>query len=626
MKSRIVRPAVVLWVLELSAASCAAAEPLARDTLGRTVKLRILVDKVMQPQEGWVTKEWMVKATAQAGFNVLSPRHGHDRLEEVRQVAQWCEKYGIYYMPWMRGTLEAPKGSGSEGKRVVWAGGNEQSLWSPNSDGFWEWTSKYIIEYAKISAQNKHLMGVFLDYENYSPGGSGNCYDLSYDDVILGKFAKAKGIQLPELDLSKRKGWLEEQGLHEEFSKFQINHWRERCRALRQAVDRFDPTFQFCVYPAPGTPFMVEAAYPEWATKQAPIILADPSVYGRPSRFLPQKESLESNRQKLLTAMEVPKKASVPFIYAGGIDPVVTGADPEFSAKNAVMICEVSDGYWIFYEGPTYTKQDHADYWKWFTWANKAIAAGNFAAWHEPRQAPEDWSLDIFNRASERPKVIAPAVTGEKVEFPVVRLRGENLILLACKAGQPVEVVLKNEPVARYQSLLMWDLRDPALSKVASGTIPHNETGSVRFTPQAGGLYLLGASAGSCAYSVMSTNAPVGLYARDGLSLIYGAKRFYFKVPAGATEFTLSIKGAGGETVRLNVFDPGGDQAATGQTTLQNTEAQVKVAVGGLAGKTWSLETTRADEGVLEDNTIKLDPKLPPTLSLTPGHVFDLSP
>ena len=33
---------------------------------------------------------------------------------------------------------------------------------------------------------------------------------------------------------------------------------------------------------------------------------------------------------------------------AGGIDPAVRGADPEFSGKNAVAISEVTDGYWIF--------------------------------------------------------------------------------------------------------------------------------------------------------------------------------------------------------------------------------------------------------------------------------------
>ncbi len=622
----------VLWTALLSAmvgvaSPCAAAEKTAREDLGRGVKLRILVDKVMQPEADWVTEEWMVRATAEAGFNVWSPRLGHDRLYEVRQVTEWCTKYGICHMPWMRGSLSAPPGPQADGKRLVWAGGSEQPLWSPNSDEFWEWTSRYIVEYAKVSAQNEHLMGVFLDYENYAPGRKeGNLYSLSYDERILAKFAESKGIALPTLDPAKRKPWLEDQGLHDEFAAFQIDHWRQRCRKLREAVDAIEPTFQFCIYPAPGTPFMVEAIYPEWATEKAPLILADASTYGRSSRFLPEQEALRINREKLLSRMEVPKEAGIPFIYAGGIDPVVRGADPEFSGKNAVAISQVTDGYWIFYEGPTYTKQDHADYWKWFTWANRGIAEGNFQAQHEPRQTPEDWTLALFDELGERPKLVAPKGARGETEYPIVKLRGDNLLLLGCKAGQPVRVTLENQPVAHYKSLLAWDVRDDRLAKIASGMIPHGESDTIAFTPTSDGIHLLGASAGSCAYSLTSANVPVGLYAGEPCKFIHGAKRLYFRVPHGVQEFTLGIEGAGAETVRVNVFDPEGAQVATGQTTTDKAKTVVNVSAGDQAGKIWSLELTRADQGVLEDNSIRLDAKLVPVLSLVPEQVFDFGP
>jgi hypothetical protein len=286
----------VIALLTLSlvfALNCRADEKVKRHDLGRSVKMLILVDKVMQPQADWTTEEWMVKETAEASFNVFSPRRGHDRLDEVKLVNEWCRKYGIYHMPWMRGTLTSPDGAEADGKRVVWPSGNEQPLWSVNSDEFWEWTSNYIVEYAKISAEDDRLIGVFLDYENYSPGSEGNLYSLSYDDIIMTKFAQSRAMELPELELLKRMGWLEENGLHDEFSEFQINHWRERCRTLRKAVDEHNPEFQFCIYPAPGTPFMVQATYPEWATEKAPLILADASTYGRPSLYLDHSESLE---------------------------------------------------------------------------------------------------------------------------------------------------------------------------------------------------------------------------------------------------------------------------------------------------------------------------------------------
>lgn len=597
------------------------AQPPRREDLGRSVKLTILVDKVMQPTEDWVTKEWMVKEAAEAGFNVFSPRQGYDRLDEVVQVTEWCEKYGIYHMPWMRGTLTAPDGTEADGKRVVWASGNEQPLWSVNSDEFWQWTHRYIVEYARISAQNEHLMGVFLDYENYAPGKEGNLYSLSYDDLIMGQFAEAKDITLPELGPTERKGWLEEQGLHDAFSEFQVNHWRERCRTLREAVDAHNPQFQFCIYPAPGTPFMVQATYPEWATEQAPLILADAATYGRPSRFLPEAEAVAANRQRLLDRMKTPQEAGIPFMYAGGIDPVVTGADPEFCGKNAVMICDVTDGYWIFYEGPTY-EDDHPDYFHWFAWANKAIAESNFAAQHTPRETPEDWTLDVFGGAEAGLKLVPPPVTGETVELPLVRMRRENLILLAVKAGQPAKVVLRNHPVGRYTSLLAWDLRNAKMEKVASGMIPHNDQGTIEFTPDADGLYVLGASAGSCAYSIVSSNVPIGLSTVDGLSLIYGAERLYFSVPDGVEAFTIAATGSGAETVRVNVLAPDGSQAATGETTPEEQSVEVTAKTEGRAGQVWSLQVGRAAQGTLEDNSIKLDPALPPVLALSPAQVF----
>jgi len=527
-------------------------------------------------------------------------------------------------MPWMRGTVACPDTDESKGKRMLWAGGNEQLIWSPNSDEFWEWTGRYIVEYARMSKEQPALMGVFLDYENYFPNGSGNCYELSYDDLILGLFAKAQGIEMPTLEPARRKPWLEEQGLHAAFEEFQIAHWREKCRALRQAVDRHDPQFQFCIYPAPGTMFMVKACYPEWSTQAAPIILADPWVYGRPSRFLPQSEALESNRRKLLVGMEVPKTAGIPFIYAGGTDPVVAGADPEFCGKNTVMIAQVTDGHWIFYEGPTYSKQDHADYWKWYTWANRKIIEGDLEAWREPRENPEGWTEQIAKHAGAAGKLQPPEVTGNAVEYPLVKMRKENLVVIAARAGQAVEMALKNQPVGKYQDALVWRLYNVSMKELAAGNISPNEAGVASFTPSETGLYLMGLSAGGNAYSIVSSNAPVGLYAAEGLKLIGGADHLYFQVPQGAAEITLTSKGDPNENAKLRVLGPDGTERASGQTSAAKNPVSLTVPVGEDSGKVWSVTVAKPDEGAFEDNVLTAGVGLAPIFSLVPGDVFGI--
>ncbi len=222
-------------------ATCAA-ERVPRSELGRSVKMTVLVDKVMQPEAGWHTEEWMVKEAADAGFNVWSPRRGHDNLDELLLVNEWCAKYGMYHMPWMRGTLTAPEGEAADGKRLVWASGSEQPLWSPNSDEFWAWTTKYIVAYAKMAADDETMMGVFLDYENYAPGAhGGNLYSLSYDDEIMSAFATAQGIEFPEMGFARREPWLKGEGLSEAFEEFQIAHWRDDLSRVGHRSGPADP-------------------------------------------------------------------------------------------------------------------------------------------------------------------------------------------------------------------------------------------------------------------------------------------------------------------------------------------------------------------------------------------------
>ena len=612
---------MVALVLFCSPTPTVEAQQPKRSGLGRKDKLRILVDKVMLPEESWIAKEWIVRETAEAGFNVFSPRLGHDRLDEVREVTKWCEKYGIFHIPWMRGTLSAPGGAQADGKRILWASGTEQPLYSACSDEFWEWTTRYIVEYAKLSAQSDHIFGVFLDYENYARGGSGNLYQITYEDVIFEPFLKSQKIELPELPPDGRKSWLEEQQLHEEFAQFQIDHWRQRCRKLRAEVDKHDPAFQFCIYPSPGTPFMVQACYQEWSTKGGPIILGDPWVYGRPSRYLPQAEALEANKQKLVNGMTIPQEAGIPFIYSGGIDPVVTGADPEFCGKNALMISDVTDGYWVFYEGPKY-KEDHRDYFRWFKWANDRITSGDLNAWHEPRETPDEWVLDVFNKSHGGLVPVSATTADEKTTLAKIRFRKENLFLLAGKRGEPVRVTFQNLPVAKYVNLLAWDLRDPDGKKITSGTIPHDQQGTVAFTPEKDAVYFLGASSGGCAYSLLDSNVAAAVCTGYGASFIHAGGPTYFHVPKDTHEFTIKATGWGAETVRVNVFDPEGEQVTTGQTTLQETTVEIRVKVADGAGKTWSLSTAKADKGVVEDYSLEFSENMPPVLSLTPQQVF----
>ncbi len=597
-------------------ATCVFAAPEPGD-LGETVKFRLLVDKVMHKAADATSAEWVVKETAEAGFNVYSPRLGYKNHEMVREVTDWCAASDIYHMVWMRGTLLAPEGEESAGKRCVWANGHQERLWSPNSDEFWDWTTRHIIEYARISGESPHLLGVILDYENYAPGeGVGFLYPYSYDDIILGKFAEAQKIDLPELALDERASWLDAQGLHEQFKQFQLAHWRERCRALREAVDAHNPDFRFVVYPGPGQPFTGQAAGIEWSTERAPVIFATPRTYGRITKFAPQPATIEANGGILSDLVAEAEALDVPFHYLGGIDPVVQGADPEFCGRNAAVLAERGDGYWVFYEGPTY-EEDHPDYFRWFARANEAIEAEDWQFALRERETPVSWSLD--------PRVVSagtvpPEWTGEVVQFPATFFRGDYLLLVNARVDEEVSLTLRLNALGRQWAKLFYVVHDPDGTRVAGGSID-DRTAQIRFTPAQDGLHLVGLSAGRWggAWRVVSANAPVGVQWPERLHTIHGVTRLFFHVPEGMEAFSLGVSGSGRETARGILRGPEGETVASKQTSPEETSVALSAdATPGV----WSVQVTEADTGVLEDASVLRDEKLPPVISLAAEHVF----
>lgn len=386
-----------LVVLLVSTLSCAA--PNRYPVAGPQEKYRVLVDKVLMRHNKWVMTEQHIKEIKAAGFNIVCPRIGGADMARVRRVSKLAGKHGLFHVAWMRGSRPT-----KTGLKYLHADGRDQTIYSPNADELWDWMTELILGHARVSTEVPAMIGTFLDFENYAPGKPDNCYSLSYDDKIMGEFAAAKKIALPILEPAERYPWLRKQGLHNAFQTFQIDSWRARCRKLREQIDAINPRYLLIVYPGPGTFLVREAAYPTWATEQAPLILADACTYGRPSAFLPHASSLMSNRGRLGPNFESARASNIPFIYMGGIDPVCKGADPEFCAKNAVMISELTDGYWVFYEGPDYEK-DHPDYFAWFKRANTDIAAGQFALQHEERSEPENLGEATVDRKTDKPQI-----------------------------------------------------------------------------------------------------------------------------------------------------------------------------------------------------------------------------
>ncbi|MCA9449349.1 MAG: hypothetical protein KC931_19675, partial [Candidatus Omnitrophica bacterium] len=117
-------------------------------------------------------------------------------------------------------------------------------------------------------------------------------------------------------------------------------------------------------------------------------------------------EAMKKNRHILVERMAFVRNRGVCHHYIGGVDPMVTGADPEFTAKNAAMIAEISDGYWNFYEGPTYGDPDHDLYLDWLKKANADIISGSYELYWGERETPDLRSpAVIFDPSDPRKKI-----------------------------------------------------------------------------------------------------------------------------------------------------------------------------------------------------------------------------
>ncbi|OHB77812.1 MAG: hypothetical protein A2Z25_18320 [Planctomycetes bacterium RBG_16_55_9] len=595
----------------------------ARQALGGRDKFRVLVDKVLSRSNGWIMTEKHIDEIHEAGFNVIVPRQGGDDMVQVRRVAEMAARRGMFYMAWMRGTLATTTGT-----RVVWQDGSVQDLYSPNAEELWDWMGQLILGHARLSVENPAMVGSFLDFENYTRRKQGNCYELSYDTKILAEFAAKRGLALPELKPEQRYPWLKDNGLFDAFRDFQIDSWRRRCRRLRRQIDAVNPRFQLIVYPR-GPLFFEEAIYPEWATPEAPLIVADHSTYGRRGE-LPHDEALEWNAKALESGLAHARSKNVPFVYIGGIDPAVKGADPEFCGKNAVMISEATDGYWIFYEGPEYTEPSHAAYFTWFSRANRAIAARQFDFWKQPRQEPDpvmavrDRLLRQF--CGDTTALFSTEAMPEGAEKTACTVRGQTLFAVLLRAGERLTGRLEVRTLGNYTDAAEYSVFGPNGRAMYTGRAEVEGPAHLDCAAGKEGIHVIVVQTGQNAARLYVDNQYICLIGSDKTGFIGAQPRLYFLCEASVDKVALTIGSPSpGETAEIIVYDGNGKQIAKGDTMSGETfDVEMDTLTTSGIGP-WSLTLGRAPSGTLEDVWLKLGPGCGSFLATHPARLLVLS-
>jgi hypothetical protein len=578
---------------------------------------RILVDKVLMLSNGWVMTPEHVAEIKATGFNAVVPRIGADDNARVERVARMAAEQGMFYLPWIRGTREE---KGDPSLRATDARGRHGNLASPNADALWNYWEDRILFYAKLAAEVPSVLGVFLDFENYDTVkiGGGMCYTLSYDEPVLRRFCEAAGLTLPTPLPEDRAEWLEQQGQTQAFRDFQVNGWRSRARALRQAVDAVAPHFQFVVYPASQSMFIKEVVWREWHTPQAPLIMAEVETYWRRDYDL---DKALTRLQKVMQDTRTSLDEVDPTIrYMAGLDPVVRGANPEFEGKSAVLGAEFGHGYWVFYEGPKYD-EDHPEYFAWYRRANEAIARQDYSLWRQPAETPNP--LDEAMARDARKVAGAELVpASEGVTLPAAELqkafthrhKGDYQVYLRRGERLVGEVHALKHVRSAHDSIASIVAPSGALLqtiKAVAGT-----PGGIDLVAPEDGVYGIAVTSGSSKGRLVLNTRNVCL-AGPKMQLVGNQTRAYILPKAGADLIELSVRtDAPGEHVEVTFRSPDGAVVFSGNTRDVGTVRLRGETKGD--GKPWILELTNA----IEDIYIELGDFCEPRLATHPDRLL----
>ncbi len=514
-------------------------------------------------------------------------------------------------------------------RQAVLANGRVERYACPLEERFWQdYLLKGMLERAELGNDpTLQVDGLWIDFELYSTVTGQRYYtNACYCDYCMGEFAREKGIELPELANEQRRPWLVEHGYAEEYTQFLQDRVQELAADVREKVHAVNPNLLLGFYPTPHDWQLVAVAR-AFSTERLPIILWATDTYGGGGPDRVPDDWREHYAELGINAR-----------YCAGM------LLRSYSAKNlAAYIYHTSaecDGYWLFTTYTLWKPEEERtgdyylaagtdeEYWQ-------AIARGNRELDLLAADPEHETDLTIgiepivyhpLAKPEMKRRVEAlelPEVTGEVVQYGEAWLRGTNLLLIAAEAGRPIEIEVGFGQVGAGTDMVKWEISTQDGARVASGEGAVGADTTISFTPEVSGLHYGLISASGSKFALRSANAPVGLYAGSRLHVIGAVERLYFAAPEEAAEFTVLGEGTNGrERTRINVYTPDGALCGTAQSGAEDFTAPVTAAPGAFAGQVWSLEITRADEEILEDNTLTMPEPLAPVVSLAQEHVF----
>lgn len=244
------------------------------------------------------------------------------------------------------------------------------------------------------------------------------------------------------------------------------------------------------------------------------------------------------------------------------------------------------------------------------------VANINFCGWQELRA----WGVTRDLSYKGEPLVaVSEQVAAAKLQ-PIIIRKGHGFIALL-KDGEHFRAEILAKQIGKYTEVCRWFLTGPDGEAIQDGTIELGQTAALDIAVPKAGVYNLVCDPGANSAHVTLLNDHAAMLGQT-VSFIGEPCPLYVYCPPGLKSFKVTLDTpAPGETAKLTILDPNGQEftsVATGQKAT--VVAEVKVPEG-MSGKAWGLKIGPAPTGVTEDMTVKLDDVLPAYWSQAPDRL-----
>ena len=517
-------------------------------------------------------------------------------------------------------------------RRAVLADGFVERYACPIEERFWrDHLGKTVMDAVGRSMQpDVEITGLWIDFELYHEQRA-RYYTTNacYCDHCFAEFLRSQGRGAPRVAPAERQTWLRGQEVFDQYHPFLQSRVEALAAELRERIHAANPRFLLGFYPTPKNWSLIGVAR-GLSTEAMPIIVWATDTYGGGGPTRVPDDWRESFAKQGIHAR-----------YCAGM--LLRCYSATNLAAHLYLSSTKCDGYWLFTTYTLWTMPEKRgkvyylasgtpeEYWAAIKEANDALAqrmrlGDAYQHTFQFKPEPTGFVKPGGPQPIDTTKLIPPADAGS-AKLSDAEPRGTRQWLFHARKGQTVRIALAHRKVGPYKTGLSYTTFAPDNQIVGQGQIELAQAGVVAFQASDEGFYTFMGNAGSCSFSVTESNVPISMMVRPKLRMIRKAGPLYFYVPKGIDKFTIGIQGGGGrETAKLTVFSPNATSAASVSLTKVGMSAEATVATKGHDAAVWSIVVSKSHEGILEDWTLQLDPKLPPLVALSPHHVFRTAP